>query len=537
MSTEEQQVAFPVPPRWAPLVVEWDVDGTVRWCSAAYAEQLGRTSDEVIGCCWPELVPGEEDVCRRQQAFTVAALATNDLSVTDMPTRVAGRVEWFRWTEEAIRDEAGRLIAVRSTGVEITELYEMRTQVSTVIHGLADARALGRREVLEQLHNGATQQLAAARWAVSAGDRDDAVRLIEDALAAVRASMATLDPPLELVAPATDDEQFSRWTVEQGADPYLPDHIRGSVTEAVSNAVAVLSSTGSVWLDSDAGFDLFGARRDVDLTLVLAVMHPDDRGEVAAATVRALAGEESRVRWRFRHPERGWRQLISWLTPLPVTDGPRLAVALSMDITGEDGDPVRDVLDARLDERRRIAQELHDDALQQLAGLRWVLASCDVGADALAELDALESALRDRMRDTDSPVHRFGLEVALGHLVDHTATPVALRVSGAEHVPIDVGAVLWRSAREALRNVDRHAAARSATLALECERDVARLTVTDDGAGVDDERLLSAMRSGHLGVSSMRESATAAGGTFELRAAAEGGTVLRIELPLAGQRP
>lgn len=276
-----------------------------------------------------------------------------------------------------------------------------------------------------------------------------------------------------------------------------------------------------------------GRRVDVDLAAVLSGTHPDDRAALAAAVVDAVDGTETRVHWRFRHAVQGWRSLSTWLAPLPLLPNePRLALAFTLDITPDLGAPAPDVVSVQLAERARIARELHDDALQQLAGLRWLLGGHDVDQQVLAELDGVEAALRSHLHRLHSSVERFGLRVALEHLVDTTATPVVLQVpDGVDELAPELAETLWRSAREALRNVDHHARASSATVAVEVDDRHVAITVTDDGVGVDPARLVSARADGHLGVTSMREAAVALGGRLVLTTPEGGGTQVRVELP------
>ena len=66
-----------------------------------------------------------------------------------------------------------------------------------------------------------------------------------------------------------------------------------------------------------------------------------------------------------------------------------------MDITDVGGDSLRDVMAAQLAERQRVARDLHDDVLQQLAGLRWALVAADVDAalvEAMTRLPAAKAA-------------------------------------------------------------------------------------------------------------------------------------------------
>jgi len=482
-------------------------------------------------------VPGEETLAWQQYRFAVETLRVAPVLVVDMPTGAGGEVHWFRWTEWAVRDDEGNLVAVRSTGVDVTELHEARAALASLFESMVAARTEGRLEVVDQLHNGAIQQLVAARWALGIGEVEAAQALVDDALTAVRSSMDTLDPPQPLSAPF---DAPTRWLDASSAsrhDP-LPDDVWAALTDTladtVADAVAVLSSTGALWLSAATRASLFDDETDVDIASLLAVVHRADRDALAAAVVSVLGGTPGRISWRYRHPTRGWRRFTSWFAPLPfVVNGPRLAMALTFDITNDMPSPDLERMEVQLAERERIARDLHDDALQQLSSLRWLLAGQHASPEVMRQLDAVDDAIRGQLTDLHSVVTRFGLDRALHHLLDQVATPVECDwPASLDRIPVDVADTVFRSAREALRNVDQHARAATATLSIELHDDHVVLMVRDDGVGVEASAVAAATRVGHLGVSTMRESALAVGGKFELAAEYDGGTRMRLELPL-----
>jgi hypothetical protein len=316
----------------------------------------------------------------------------------------------------------------------------------------------------------------------------------------------------------------------------VPSDVRAEVVESILGAVALVSATGSVWLEPRTRLGMFDERSDIDLATFLAALHPDDRDVVAAAVVTVLGGEDARVQWRFREPVRGWHHMYTWLTPLAEVPGrPRVAVALTMDITDVGGDSLRDVMAAQLAERQRVARDLHDDVLQQLSGLRWALVAADVDAALVAELDAVDASVRGELLRLRSAVDRFGPVIALQQLVDATLTPCSLDLAAElGDLPAAVADQLWRVAREALRNVDQHARASAASLVVQRHDDHVSLEILDDGEGLAPGQLLAAVRSGHLGVATMRDAAVGQGGTFELGPRRTRGTRLFLTLPLNG---
>jgi len=89
---------------------------------------------------------------------------------------------------------------------------------------------------------------------------------------------------------------------------------------------------------------------------------------------------------------------------------------------------------------------------------------------------------------------------------------------------------VYRVGREALINAFRHARARTVEVEIEYGARGLRLTVRDDGAGIDPE-VLSSGRSGHWGLSGMRERAEDFGAELEVRSRAGEGTEVRLAIP------
>jgi two-component system NarL family sensor kinase len=194
-------------------------------------------------------------------------------------------------------------------------------------------------------------------------------------------------------------------------------------------------------------------------------------------------------------------------------------------------------------ERRGLAEQLHDGALQYLLGARHDLEDARAHGDPEA-FDRLGLALTESsrlLRSTVAELHpavleHAGLARALRQLADSTATGRKLAItveldgwSDELRTPID--ALLYAAARELLRNVVKHADATSATITLSHERARARLVVADDGRGIDDAAAEHSLADGHIGLASHRARVEAAGGTLSLGAARGSGTIVAVELP------
>ena len=212
---------------------------------------------------------------------------------------------------------------------------------------------------------------------------------------------------------------------------------------------------------------------------------------------------------------------------------------------------VRQVLTAQEDERRRIALELHDDTAQALllscqrldglvSGRRWPL-QAEV-AEELQELRASTlQTLADLRRLTQDLQPRIvddlGLVPALEWLTDELSEQhgIAARVVVSADLPEisqETQLILFRIAQEALRNVERHSGASEAVVSLHGHRDRVRMTVTDNGRGLQVARSLGDLaRKGKLGVVGMHERARLLGGVLEISSEPGQGTRIVAELP------
>ena len=201
---------------------------------------------------------------------------------------------------------------------------------------------------------------------------------------------------------------------------------------------------------------------------------------------------------------------------------------------------------AQEDERRRISRDLHDDLNQRIAALtisisnrkRRLPDSREEIVDRLSELQLGAVDLAENVRVLSHQLHsavleHAGLESALRATCDefasHTGIAVDFSAEGdAEPVPRDVALCVYRVVQEALRNVEKHAAASRASVLLRCEgRDVSAL-VADEGGGFDYDE---AKRRNGLGLVSMEERVRLLHGTLEVDTAPGRGTRLRARIP------
>jgi signal transduction histidine kinase len=291
---------------------------------------------------------------------------------------------------------------------------------------------------------------------------------------------------------------------------------------------------------------------------LLAVLLKDPT-PVRVADIRAHPHFEY---WPRHHPE--LRDFLG----MPITDGDEILGALYLankevpgGFTVEDEDLLRilaahaaiALVNARLyersrelsivEERNRIARELHDAVSQKLFSLRLTADAAaallhrdparagaqlttvqTLAAEAADELRAIVVGLRPADLSGD------GLDVALRKHVElldrvHGAC-VTFSGEGVPRLAAGREDAVYRVAQEALHNALRHAAPRTVQVGLSTCDGAVVLEVRDDGAGFD-------VPNRGLGLASMRDRARAAGGRLAVTSQPNGGTTVRLEVPVA----
>lgn len=199
-----------------------------------------------------------------------------------------------------------------------------------------------------------------------------------------------------------------------------------------------------------------------------------------------------------------------------------------------------------VEERNRLARELHDAVTQKLFGL--VLAA-ESGAALLArdadgageQLQKVRELAREAMEELRSVIVHLrphaieaeGLAVALAKHVDVLRRAhrreIGLEVSGDFIAPAAAEDAAFRIAQEALHNALRHAEAQHIGVRLHIGDERLTLIVSDDGAGFEPDA--PAVRSRRLGLTTMSERARAAGGELTVASSPGAGTTVSLRVP------
>jgi signal transduction histidine kinase len=199
---------------------------------------------------------------------------------------------------------------------------------------------------------------------------------------------------------------------------------------------------------------------------------------------------------------------------------------------------------AALEERQKLARELHDSVSQALYGislgthaarmalsrdpdsvadsLDYVLSLAEAG---LAEMRALIFELRPESLETEGLVSALTKQAAA--LQARHEIVVSIELCDEPDLPLRTKQELYRIAQEAMHNTVKHARANRVALRLEQTADGITMEVRDDGVGFDT----TASFPGHLGLHSMRERVTNLGGILQVASTPGAGTRICVRIP------
>ena len=304
--------------------------------------------------------------------------------------------------------------------------------------------------------------------------------------------------------------------------------------------------------------------------LVPLLVHPDDQdrvGEHLKDLARLKDGEISSIEYRVRHLDGRYRHFLSRDTVFNRDDegGVELILGVSEDVTEQDRmqEEVRDLserlLMLQIEERRVIAQELHDSTAQHLIAADLALERIrEVGARGAGGRDDprfIETALDDAQQSLQEAKREIRVQTfllhppllqsrGLGDAVETFATGFAARAGleieahidrRADRVSDEFAVALFRVCQEALTNVYRHARASKVVVILTLEGGELSLTVLDNGIGSGQGAWTTGPGRG-VGLAGMRERMERLGGVISVEAG-HPGTKLIAKAPLIAKRP
>jgi len=200
----------------------------------------------------------------------------------------------------------------------------------------------------------------------------------------------------------------------------------------------------------------------------------------------------------------------------------------------------------RLDERARVAREIHDTLAQGLTGIITQLEAAQQAGDRFPQVEqatvlareSLTEARRSVLALRPSQLEEARLPDAIAEMArrwsETSSVPLTFTSTGEpRRLPAELEVTLFRAAQEALANVARHARASRVGLTVSYMDDVVLLDVRDDGLGFDPAAAdrHDGHDDGHFGLHAMGERLRQVGGELEIESAPGTGTAINARVP------
>ena len=209
------------------------------------------------------------------------------------------------------------------------------------------------------------------------------------------------------------------------------------------------------------------------------------------------------------------------------------------ELSASRGRLVEQILTAEEGERRRLAEALHDDAMQNLLCARQDLDSATNEPPVERARIAVEASI-DQLRDAIFALHPTVLEhVGLAAAIESVAAVHGRRAEFAVAVRVDPRAasrrdpLIFTVCRELLANAAAHAAPTKVDVRVEEGADFVEVEVSDDGRGFETLSLKAAVVRGHIGLASICERIEGLGGSVDIESQPGVGTRVKVVLPVA----
>ncbi len=244
---------------------------------------------------------------------------------------------------------------------------------------------------------------------------------------------------------------------------------------------------------------------------------------------------------------RDWRELSADDLRLLYTVGDLLSMAIERALLFTRRSEI-----GAVEERNRLAREIHDTLAQGLTAITLQLET----ADALLETNAdvarvrktiqqamtltranLEEARRSVLDLRAAPLEGKTLAQAVAALLDNWSKTAEVQTrleieGGRRSLPVRIEAGLYRVVQESLTNIRRHAHAQNVTIRLSMMPDHVYLMIEDDGEGFDPSNI---PQEGRYGLIGLNERVKLLGGTLNLQSNPNSGTRVEVKIPLGGR--
>lgn len=282
------------------------------------------------------------------------------------------------------------------------------------------------------------------------------------------------------------------------------------------------------------------------------IIDPQDMADGMKAFRSLEVGESTYYELKVRDKQGSQRWIAVWTTKT-VMEEKMVGLGVAMDITWRKEmeaalkDHAHRLVTALEEERRRMANELHDEVGQQLIGMKFAMERALHHAQAPEARRSIEdallqlSSLTDQVRELSlsfrpAMLDNLGLlHTLLWHFKRYSArTGIQVRFnhSGLDEVdlPQSYAITVYRVVQEALTNIARHAQTDRVVIEIQVTDHRLVLSIQDDGVGFDPEEALRDFQSS--GLRGMKERVHLLSGSLDIRSAPQKGTTILATIPL-----
>ena len=212
------------------------------------------------------------------------------------------------------------------------------------------------------------------------------------------------------------------------------------------------------------------------------------------------------------------------------------------ELSASRGRLVEQILSAEENERRRLAETLHDGPVQNLLAASQDLSEVHRTPEITRARGALDATV-DQLREAISDLHpavlaHVGLPAAIESIAMTHARRIGFNVTiyVDPNIPAELENLVFTISRELIANSAKHSCATLVVLRVARMDDAVQLLVTDNGRGFAERSLGAALDCGHIGLASISERVEALGGRFEIDSQPGHGTRVRVIVPTSTLR-